>query len=31
MGRKQIGEEPSAEVLRTEDEWERLRSLGYVE
>jgi len=26
-----IGEEKSAEVLRTEEEWERLRSLGYVE
>ena len=26
-----IGEEQSAKVLRTEEEWERLRSLGYVE
>jgi arylsulfatase A-like enzyme len=30
MREKLIGEEPNAEVTRTEEEWERLRSLGYV-
>ncbi len=26
-----IGDERGAEVTRTEEEWERLRSLGYVQ
>ena len=26
-----MGEEQSAEVMRTEEEWEKLRSLGYVQ